>query len=174
MASTLRVAPAVIRCCSNEIVPIGFLQHLSLAELHQIHLTYQQQGWWGSFRLQKSRWTMQAWWLLSNLIALMKMRNGQIICIIFSGQFIKDLFSLHKKTLSLVRVQTASTGMYLVWKRIIWTTVHLCLKQCQLLFKTLFVFVLRSARTSCTTPGQGGIKCANRRTGFIDSEGSHR
>ena len=23
-------------------------------------------------------------------------------------------------------------------------------------------------------PGQGGIKCANRQTGFIDSEGSHQ
>ena len=70
---------------------------------------------------------------------------GRLFVLFFPGQFIKDLFSLHKKTLSLVRVQIASTGMYLVWKRIVWTTVHLCLKQCKPLFKncwSLFLTIL--------------------------------
>ena len=70
---------------------------------------------------------------------------GRLFVLFFPGQFIKDLFSLHKKTLSLVRVQIASTGMYLVWKRIIWTTVHLCVKQCKPLFKhcwSLFLTIL--------------------------------
>ena len=69
----------------------------------------------------------------------------RLFVLFFPGQFIKDLFSLHKKTLSLVRVQIASTGMYLVWKRIIWTTVHLCVKQCKPLFKhcwSLFLTIL--------------------------------
>ena len=70
---------------------------------------------------------------------------GRLFVLFFPGQFIKDLFSLHKKTLSLVRVQIASTGMYLVWKGIVWTTVHLCVKQYKPLSKncwSLFLTIL--------------------------------